>query len=199
MEIAGTAVAVEQMTVVESRRNGRDTLREVFNKSADSLYRFILVRVWGNRDCADDLLQQTCYEATRQPRPPADADQCEAWLRGIARNLLRKHWRQAKRQGSFLPLEDPGLAGRLAEDLESRPLPADALIREESITQLLLAITSLPAADQSLIFAHYFDGRKQADIAGELGLTEKSIESRLYRARGCLRAALREMERSGER
>ena len=97
-----------------------------------------------------------------------------------------------------MPLEDAVSARQLAEDLESRPLPQDVLIKDESLEQLLMAVTSLAAADQSLIFAYYFDGRSQAQLAGELGVTEKSIESRLYRARGRLRAALRSMEGSGE-
>ena len=76
--------------------------------------------------------------------------------------------------------------------------PVDAVIHEESIAQLLLAVTGLPASEQELIFAYYFDERAQAAIARDLGVTEKSIESRLYRARGRLRSALRKTERSGE-
>ena len=173
-------------------------VREVFDRSADALYRFVLVRVGGNRDVADDLLQQTCCEAARHPRPPDGRDECEAWLRGIARNLVRRHWRNRKREADVIPLEDAALANRLADDLEARPLPPDVLIQRESVAQLLLAITSLSAADQSLIFDYYFEQRPQAVIARELGVTEKSVESRLYRVRGRLRAALRNPEKSGE-
>lgn len=198
MEIAGTAVKLEQTVASRRSRDGRDILRQVFARAGDGLYRFILVRVSGNRDAADDLVQQTCCEAARCARPPADHDECEAWLRGIARNLIRRRWRRLSRRPGLIPLEDAALASRLADDLESRPLPPDALVRKESIEQLLLAVTSLSAAEQSLIFAYYFDGRRQTDIARELGVTEKSIESRLFRVRGRLRTTLRHLERSGE-
>jgi RNA polymerase sigma factor (sigma-70 family) len=198
VDLAGTPARIEPSVSCERMSEGRDSLREVFDRSADALYRFVLVRVGGNRDIADDLLQQTCCEAARHPRPPDGLDQCEAWLRGIARNLVRRHWRNRKREIDAVPLEDAALASRLADDLESRPLPPDVLIRQESVTQLLLAITSLSAADQSLIFDYYFEQRPQAAIARELGVTEKSVESRLYRVRGRLRAALRNPERSGE-
>jgi RNA polymerase sigma-70 factor (ECF subfamily) len=92
-------------------------------------------------------------------------------------------------------LEDAAVASQLADGLESRPLPGDALAGEELITQLLLAVTSLPTADQSLVFAYYFDGRGQADIARELGVSTKSVESRLFRARARLRTTLRNAER----
>ena len=199
MEIAGTAAKIDRSVTTAGIGDGRDVLRQVLSRACGALYRFILVRVRGDRHVADELLQQTCYEAARHLHPPAGHGQCEAWLRGIARNSIRRHWRRLKRESGLLPLEDAALAGQLADDLESRPLPAEALIREESIAQLLLAITSLSAAEQSLIFAYYFDGCPQAAIAQRLGVTEKSIESRLYRVRGRLRAALRDMERSGER
>jgi RNA polymerase sigma factor (sigma-70 family) len=198
VDLAGTPAKIEPTVACEHAVERRAVLRAAFDRSADALYRFLLVRVRGNRDVADDLLQQTCCEAARHPRPPDGRDECEAWLRGIARNLVRRHWRNRKREADVVPLEDAALANRLADDLEARPLPPDVLIQQESVTQLLLAITSLSAADQSLIFDYYFEQRPQAVIARELGVTEKSVESRLYRVRGRLRAALRNPERSGE-
>ena len=152
----------------------------------------------GDRAAADDLLQQTCYVAVRRPRHiPPDDGVCEAWLRGIARNLIRQHWRRSKRRRGQVRLEDAQVSRQLAEDMESRPLPDESLIKAESIQQLLLAVTSLPADVQQLVFAFYFEGRSYAGIAEELGMTAKSVETRLYRARGRLRAILRDIEREG--
>jgi RNA polymerase sigma-70 factor (ECF subfamily) len=167
----------------------------VFRSTSDALYRFILVRVHGQRDVADELLQQTCHEAARSWRMPRSDTECEAWLRGIARNLIRRHWRRVKKRRSHLSLTDPALSRQLVEDMESRPLPEDAMIKEESGRELLLAVTSLPASDQRFVFAFYFEGRSQADIAEELGVSVKSVETRLYRVRDRLRAALRNNER----
>jgi RNA polymerase sigma-70 factor (ECF subfamily) len=185
--------------VLDKARDRREVLEQVFERGRDALYRFILVRTGMDRDASDDLLQQTCYEAARHPSPPRSPDDCEAWLRGIARNLVRRRWRTLRRAGKRVPMEDPEEGGRLADALESGPLPEQVLIRKETIEQLMLAVTSLPAADQELVFAFYFHGRSQADLAGELGVSEKAVESRLYRARSRLRTILRSPERSGER
>jgi len=198
VEFVGTAARLDHVVADRENSDGREALCQAFATNCDALYRFILVRVAGDRDAADDLLQQTCCEAARHRSPPGTVDECLAWLRGIARNLIRRHWRRMKRQAGRVPIEDAAIAGQLVDDLESRPLPADALVHAESVTQLLLAMTELPEADQSLLAARYFDGRSQATIAGDWGVTEKSVESRLYRARGRLRNALRRMGRSGE-
>ncbi len=101
-----------------------------------------------------------------------------------------------KRKRRHIRLEDAALAQQLVEGMESQPAPADVLMQEESARQMLLAVTSLPAPDQQLVFAFYFEGRSQADIAKELGLSAKSVETRLYRVRNRLRAILRNIERT---
>lgn len=193
---AGVPQLAETAESVRAASASRGCVWRVFHDACDGLYRFILVRVGGDHSAADDLLQQMCCVAAGHRRPPGEPEACEAWLRGIARNLIRKHWREMRRHGRHLPIEDAALSSRLAEDLTERPLPPEVLARRESKEQLLLAVTSMPAADQSLIFAFYFEGRSQADIAKASGVSVKSLEARLYRARGRLRTALRDFGRT---
>lgn len=196
MELSNPAISVESIVSYDETDEPHNRLRRVFLKGGDALYRYLLVRVGGDSHVADDLLQQTCHEAARGRRLPDDDTECEAWLRGIARNLLRRHWRQTKRTRGQVPLENAGLARELAADMESQPLPDDSMIRDEAASQLMLAVTSLPAEDQRLIFAFYFEGRSQADIAQETAQSTKSVETRLYRVRHRLRATLRNIERT---
>lgn len=171
-------------------------LWQVFDACCDGLYRYVLFRVGGDRHAADDLLQQVCCLAAGHHRVPEQPEACEAWLRGIARNLIRKHWRdRARGNGASGPPN--GRAGRrLLEEMEAGPLPEEVLAREETVRQLLWAVTALSAPDQRLIFAFYFEGRSQADIARDDGATVKGIENRLHRARNRLRAILQEPERT---
>lgn len=196
MEIASPAVGVEPIVLAQRSPDRQERLRRVFHETGDALYRFILVRVYGDREAADELLQQTCHEAARHRRMPRDDTECEGWLRGIARNLIRRHWRRARKRRRQRSLEDAAVARQLVEDMESRPLPPDALMKEESTRQVLLAVTSLPVPDQQLVLAFYFEERSQADIAESLGVSVKSVETRLYRVRHRLRAVLRNIERT---
>jgi RNA polymerase sigma factor (sigma-70 family) len=107
---------------------------------------------------------------------------------GIARNLLRRHWRRRRRNTL---VEKPGVLAALADLLESRSPPERSAVDEESAQQLMLAVTSLDADAQVLIFGFYFEGRSAAQLALQYGGTEKSVELRLYRARSRLRERLR--------
>jgi len=193
VSLAPVVVAADTTEPADVRRN---RLQDAFSSCCDALYRFILVRVGGHRDVADDLLQQTCFVAAGKSRLP-DGEDCEAWLFGIARNLVRKHWRSERARGRAVPLLDAEHGAALVDALESGPLPAEVLESDEAATRLLAAVTSLPAAEQRLVFAFYFQGRSHAEIGNDTGVSPKGVETKLYRIRRRLRALLCEPEKEG--
>lgn len=196
MGYAGAALTVDQTAICQQQETSRDRLKRVFRSSCDGIYRFILVRVGHDRHAADDLLQQTCTVAAGHRRVPDEDHDCEAWMFGIAKNLIRKHWRQLKKDQAHVSLSDVESSGTLVERLTSTPLSTGEMVKEESLSQLMRAMTSLPAVDQRLIFDFYFDGLSQAQMANAHSTTTKSIEAKLYRIRIRLRAILENHERN---
>lgn len=197
MEMTATASAADFEEAVDDRQvvPRQERLRRAFRSDGDGLFRFILVRLGGDRHVAEELVQETCCAAACGRNLPDDDGDCAAWLRGIARNLIRRHYRDLKRRGVSVTLEDAQMSCKLVGTMESAPISEADAQRESWRQQLLLAVTSLPNEEQTLVFAYYFDGRSQADIAGELNASPKSIEARLYRIRQRLRDRLRNSER----
>lgn len=196
MDSVSVATAIEPPEEWAFHDDPHERLRRVFSNVADGLYRFILVRVGGHRATAEDLLAEACCVAVQNTNLPEGNAACEAWLFGVARNLVRKHWRRIKQRPGHVSIDDAAGSRQLVEAMESHTLPVDVLTQKESVTRMMAAITSLPATDQRLVFDYYFDGRAQDAIAKELGVTAKSIETKLYRIRGRLRAILRDPERN---
>jgi RNA polymerase sigma-70 factor (ECF subfamily) len=190
VELTQAAVAADVVVVEGATEEPRRRLQRVFAACADGLYRFILARVASDGHTADDVIQQVCCEAARKRHIPPDDAECEAWLFGIARNRIRRHWRTLRRKGLRLASENETIAKELLSAMQRGPLPAELLGRQETVVQLMLAVTALPAADQEVLFAFYFDGRSQQAIAESLGASVKSVEMRLYRTRTRLRAML---------
>lgn len=192
MELASVSVNAEPVLALSGTVDRRDRLRRVFEVCADGLYRFILVRVGGHRHAADDLLQQVCEVAAGHRRVPEADDEVERWLFGVARKLIQKHWRSLKRRAGHLPIHDAVISADVARLMEDGKMPAEKMVEQEVADELMLAVTSLPAREQQLLFAYYFDGRSQIEIARDLGMTPKSIETKLYRLRSRLRAMLQD-------
>ena len=170
----------------------RSGVEAAFDTCSRGLYRYVVVRCGGDTHLADDLMQQTWLQASRSGALVAENEQ-ERWLFGIARNVVRAHWRKQARRPAHVPIADPQLAAEVAERLVAHELPGEIVERKELHDQLLLAITELRSEEQELIIGHYFRDEPQRAIARRLGLSERAVEGRLYRARQALREALREL------
>jgi RNA polymerase sigma factor (sigma-70 family) len=153
------------------------------------------MRLVGDRDVAEDLVQETLSAAWRSKRRPAHEQEYPAWLAGIARNIcrswLRSHRRETARRITLLhPEHDPdpidGLESHPADTLDLETL----LEREELIELLERALALLPATTRALLLAKYIEDFPLAEIAARLRLSESAAASRLQRGKAALRHVL---------
>ncbi len=177
-------------TDLDSSMSERARVEAAFDRHSSATYRFVVVRVGGDRHLADDLMQQLWLQCIGSQTVTIPDDRLEFWFRGIAKNLLRSHWRTTRNRPTHLPIAEPALASELAEKLSSEELPAAALERREVCDQLSLALTALPTVEQELMVGYYFRDRTHAELAELLGISTRSVEGRLYRARQALRQEL---------
>ncbi len=191
---AGNSVAAAPSAVASSPLpTTPPDLAAAYDRLGGSLFRFFYVRVNRDEHLAADLMQQLWAAAAKNASRVPEAE-IEYWLRGVARNLLNTHWRRVSSRPVHVALEDARTGASIAERMTRERLPADELEQREVQDRLLTAITALGASDQELIFAHYFEGAAQVDLAKRLGMSVRAIEGRLYRARQLLRDALSKPE-----
>jgi RNA polymerase sigma-70 factor (ECF subfamily) len=150
----------------------------IYRETIEPLYRFVSVRVDGDRDLAEDITQDTWMRAVRSWRQDGLPERPIAWLTTVARNLLLNHRRRPPHQ----PLD-----AAPHENLALPPddgLPGEAQARAVSMT---LALERLPAPQSKLLRAYHLEERRVAEIAEESGISARAVEGRLRRARQSLR------------
>ena len=131
---------------------------------------------------ADELIQETFLGSlTAADRFRGDSS-FMAYLAGIARNLLKKHYRTVARDKRRFHPEDRATPV-VADDTPS----ARALLIEHGQRRLLLeALRTLPFDSQLILFLFYWESLAIREIAGILNLSLSSAKSRLSRSRGVL-------------
>ncbi len=156
--------------------------RAWYEEAYDPLYAYVLWRCGGLRDVADEVVQETWLTAVRRVRHFAPEEGAFAgWLRGIAVNLLRNHFRRtARRSTRPMPSENGGPTAAPADD---------ALSRREGAERVARALAELSERHEAVLRVKYLEGRGVADIAAAWGETPKTVESLLTRARAAFRAA----------
>ncbi|MGM9661470.1 MAG: RNA polymerase sigma factor [Oscillospiraceae bacterium] len=105
-----------------------------------------------------------------------------AWLTTVARNAALNHARRNRRRAAEgeLPEETPSTA----------PTPEEELLRRERQEALCRALQQLSSGERALFYRKYYYLQPTAQIAAELGMTERAVEGRLYRLKRRLRRML---------
>lgn len=105
-----------------------------------------------------------------------------AWLTAVTRNTALNR----KRKNESCEREQ-----ELFEDIISaEPTPEEALLRKEYKTAMYRAIGQLSDKEKILFYRKYYYMQPTAQIASELGMTERAVEGKLYRLKKRLRGLL---------
>lgn len=105
-----------------------------------------------------------------------------AWLTAIARNTALNHARSNARQGGV---------GEVDERMPSpEPGPEETVLRQERQAAVREALERLFVGDRALFYRKYYYRQPTAQIAAELGMSQRAVEGRLYRLKKQLRRLL---------
>jgi RNA polymerase sigma-70 factor (ECF subfamily) len=161
---------------------------ELMRRHRDSIYRFVRGHI-GDADAAVDVTQQAFVAAFAALGRFDGARPFRLWLTRIAINKCRD-WarrRAVRRMFAFaLPI------GAAADMADGAVAPDILLSNREDLQRTLVAIAALPAALKEPLILRTIDGLSQAETAQLLGIGEKAVETRLYRARARLKERLRD-------
>jgi len=160
----------------------------LYRKHAGEVFRFAL-HMTGSRSVADDVTQDVFLAVMREASRYTPGVSGElAWLRGIARNHVR---RRVARDRSTVALDPEDVEGAAAAAPAPRePGPLGEMLRSEQIEALRRTVASLPVRYREVVVLCDLQELSYADAAGVLGCAVGTVRSRLSRARDLLASKL---------
>jgi RNA polymerase sigma-70 factor (ECF subfamily) len=147
--------------------------RALTNEIYQAAWRYAL-RLSGQRENAEDLLQESLAKAYLQFARLRDPAKFKGWLLSIVRTVsIDRHRRERARPP--VTAELPSLAAAAAD-----PLARD----------VAEALARLPQPQHELLSLFYLDGLSLKETGQVLGVKPRAVRQRLYRARQALRRRL---------
>lgn len=164
-----------------------DAFSDLITQTHRALRVFIAARL-PKPDLIEEVLQQTYVTAFEQRQADVEPGKVMAWLRGIARNMSARCWRELQRgERHFNSLE------RLLWADELNPVSQHEA--EEETVELQQAVTSclqrLPDRSRKVLLAAYEDDESQKRLAKRFSMRISAIKNLLFKTRGQLRECLR--------
>lgn len=164
-----------------------ELVRTLYAEHAGPLFGYALRLTGGDRQRAEDVVQETLLRAWRHPEvlDPARGP-ARAWLCTVARNLVIDEHRSRRARPTEIG-DEPLVA--LAD---SAPGPDDEYERAMLSFQMADALTALSPDHRAVLLETYYRGRSVAEAARVLGIPEGTVKSRTYYALRALRLACEE-------
>ncbi|RJQ43220.1 MAG: sigma-70 family RNA polymerase sigma factor [Gaiellales bacterium] len=167
-------------------------MEELVSRYEDKVYN-LAVRMVGNREDAEDVLQDTFLNVIRSLGSFRGKSSFSTWLYRITANAaltrLRKRSRKEKSEGEFLDevysVKQAAQSGERLNDWSDSP--AKRLLSEEAKAMMGEAINELPEKYRTVFVLRDVEGLPASDVAEILDLSVPAVKSRLHRARMFLR------------
>lgn len=173
----------------------RQDAERAINEYRDPVYRFILKRC-GNDCDAEDLSQEILMRAFLALLARDDIEDIRKFIWSIAHNMLVSYYRENARRTASVSLD------KVEETLSDSNAELDRIIdvaeEEESIRRLHSEIAYLSKLHRRIVIAYYFESRKQADIAIELGLPLGTVKWHLSEAKRELKRGMDKMRKPSD-
>lgn len=164
--------------LLEKNEQGMDALLLHYGP----LMRYIIAPILQNPQDREDCLSEVSMRVWEKiGQFDGEKGSFHAWLTAITRNTALNHARRA--------------SGSSAEELSESTLspelsPEEALLKKERQEALKTALSRLSYKDRLLFYRKYYYRQSTAQIAAELGMTERAVEGKLYRVKKQLRKSL---------
>ena len=152
------------------------SMEEIYQQHAQTVYRFLMTHT-RDADLAEELTQETFYQAIRSSDRFDESCKVSTWLCAIAKRVLftyrRKH-----------PVTE-----ELEEQTMSVPSAESEAVETVSRMELIRLAHDLPEPAREVVYLRAFGGLSFAEIGEVQGKTENWARVTFYRAKEKLRKA----------
>ena len=153
-----------------------DDMNDIYRRHAQTVYKFLLAQCH-DPDLAEELTQETFYQAIRSIGRFDGSCKVSVWLCQIAKHLWYQHLRKRRRE---VPMPEEGVG-------TPPPSAEDDALEQAGRLELLRRVHSLPQAQREVVYLRVFGGLSFREIGDVLGKTEVWARVTFYRCKEKLR------------
>ena len=157
---------------------------KVYKKLALPLTKFIIKRIGGNEEIVDEVLSETMAAAWKGWKTFKHKSSYFTWLCRIALNKIADYYRDQinRNSGIIVPL-----FGNLNIPDDKTLTPEEKISLQELRESVNNCLNLLPYEKRRLLWFKYWQDLSTREVAKILGISERAVEGRLYRAREVFR------------
>ena len=140
-----------------------------------------------DHQAAEDVLQEVALATVYQTSKPTDPAKVAPWLYRVALRKVINHHRSTGRRRKLI---DGVISAGLAAENAGELAPGEWLMREEKLQSVAEAMKQIDSQERLILMLKYTEGWGYQELSEHLGISIKTVEYRLLKARKSLRALM---------
>jgi RNA polymerase sigma-70 factor (ECF subfamily) len=177
--------------VERARRGDVEAFDELYRVHRDRVYT-LCSDLCGNRELAEDLLQETFVRTWRGLRRFGGRSSFATWVHRIAINVCRDAARKARRQGPHPPAPSPSPSTTLGVNLERGSVEGSANVLGPDVAvveRVRATLAGLKPAFRSALVLRHTLGLSYEEIGETLGWSLAKVKVTIHRAKRAFKDA----------
>lgn len=172
----------EQKIIRLIREKNEQGMDELLQQYAP-LMRYIISPILPNKQDREECLFEAAMRVWEKINQyDSERGKWNAWLTALTRNIALNKARQQRNSNN---------TEECSQELpSSEPTPEETILQRERKAAVQKAIAQLPPQSKTLFYRKYYYLQSTAQIASEMGMTQRAVEGKLYRLKKKLRDIL---------
>ena len=173
-----------------------EDFEKIYQETYDSTLKFIVVKS-RSFDNVNDLLQDTYVELYRilSRKNILEIDNIQAFVIGIANNVMKRFYRNKKRNPLQLLKSDEETTIDIKDDFDLE----QNFITKENVREIWNEIKSKNIVIAKIFYFYFVWDLKLSEIANILNLNESTVKTKLYRTLNQMREIYGKEEKKNEK
>jgi RNA polymerase sigma-70 factor (ECF subfamily) len=174
----------EEMLISRARQGDRAALGELVNCYQGKVYNLALKLLAVPADAAD-ITQETLIKVCHSLDSFRSQASLSTWIYRVAVNLCLDQLRRRSRERKLLTY-----ATQIHDPPSVEAGPEERAIERETLREVRAAINALPVDFRLVLVLHHYQNLSYREIAAVAGIPEKTVATRLHRAKLLLKEKL---------
>lgn len=173
---------------IQGLQQHEEAAMDLFLQHYTSLMRYIIAPILSDpreqEECLQDVAMRVWDKIHQYDETKGSFS---SWLTALTRNTALNRAKVFCRSNA---LQEVSSEITTEEMPSTEAGPEEQILRQEQARVIRQAVVGLGSRDQQLFYRKYYYMQSTAQIAAEMGMTERSVEGRLYRMKKKLRKEL---------